>query len=246
MVSRITHLIMQDSMDLVIEAVKGLPTKVIDPDGDATLILSSRQYRRLFLCSSQRLISTCDHFRKKLAEGGQPHTELMRDKKVYLTISDFDPKAVEIILSLVHGRIDNIPRMPDFPLLLDLARFCRYLQCLPAMKPFANSWMNRQKNSILASSALNADSHSLMFISLTFRHQEVFRHITALFQQNLADRMDLFRTQPLIPKEIISKSKKTALHFMEPMVYLTCYSRTHQCNQRRLPQQTVKTALRPS
>ncbi|CEJ57581.1 hypothetical protein PMG11_06270 [Penicillium brasilianum] len=196
---------MQDSMDLVIEAVRGLPTKVIDPDGDATLILSSRQYRRLFLCSSQRLISTCGHFRKKLAEGGQPHTELMRDKKVYLTISDFDPKAVEIILSLIHGRIDNIPRMPDFPLLLDLARFCRYLQCLPALKPFANSWMNRQKNSILATSALTADSHSLMFISLTFRHQEVFRHITAIFQQNLADRMDLFRTQPLVPKEIIKR-----------------------------------------
>jgi hypothetical protein len=199
---------MQDSMDLVIAAVSGLPTTVIATDGDATLILSNRQYRKLFLCSSQSLISTCGHFRKKLAEGGQPHTELMRDKKVYLTINDFDPKAIEIILNLIHGRINNIPRMADLPLLLDLARFCRYLQCLPAVKPFTDSWMDRQKNSILESSALNADTNSWMFISLTFRHQEVFRHITAIFQQNLADRMDLFRTQLLIPKESISKSQR--------------------------------------
>lgn len=192
-------------MEIVTSAVSGLPTTVIAPDGDATLILSSRQYRMLFLCSSESLISTCGHFRKKLAVGGQPHTELMRDKNVYLTIPEFDPRAVEIILNLIHGRIRNIPQKPDLRLLKELARFCDYLQCLPSVEPFTNSWMEKHKTSVLASSVLTANTNSWLFISLTFRHQQVFRHITAVLQQRLADRMDLTRTSPLIPKQTISK-----------------------------------------
>ncbi|KAJ5455742.1 uncharacterized protein N7458_004006 [Penicillium daleae] len=192
-------------MEIVIEATHGLPTTVIDPDGDTILILSNRQYRSLFRCSSAKLVQNCGHFKKKLAQGGQPHTELMRDGTVYLTINEFEVNTIEIILNLIHGRIRNIPRNPRLPLLLDIARFCNYLQCLPTVKPFATSWIEKSKDSVLECTTIKPDTNSWIFISLVFRHQEVFRHTTAVTQQCLDNRMDVMRGHPLVPKDIISK-----------------------------------------
>lgn len=194
-------------MDNVTEAISGLPTTVIHPTGDALLILSSTQFRMLFQCSSERLTQNCGHFRKKLAAGEQPHIELMRDGLVYLTIHDFDPSAIEIVLNLVHGRIRNTPRAPSISLLYDLARFCHYLECVPAIQPFATSWIDRTKHVVMGLTTLRSDTMKWIFIPYVFRHEDLFRHMTALAQQlsaeNLERRRD--RDQVPVPKDVISK-----------------------------------------
>lgn len=83
---------------------------------------------------------------KRLAPGEQAHLELIQERKVYLTIHEFDPTVIEYTLNLIVGYEEKVPKDPcALPKLLELAKFCDYLDCVPAVKPFAKIWMEKTK-----------------------------------------------------------------------------------------------------
>lgn len=82
----------------------------------------------------------------KLAPGEQAHLELLQEGKVYLTIHEFDQTVIEQTLNLIVGYEEKVPKNPcPLPRLLELAKFCDYLDCVPAVKPFAKIWMEKTK-----------------------------------------------------------------------------------------------------
>jgi hypothetical protein len=190
-------------MDRLLAAISDLPITVIDPSGDATLILSNRKFRLLFQCSSKQLILACGHFREKLDPGEQPHLELLRDGKVYLTIHDFDPTVIEHTLNLLHGRNESVPKNPALPMLREFAKFCDYLDCLPAVRYFATVWMEKFEARVMGLSTFTPEITSWIFISYAFRDEVVFRRTTAIAQQNLAGQFDANKLP--IPTDIASK-----------------------------------------
>jgi hypothetical protein len=220
----------QSAMDpvlaAVLEAVRDLPITVIDPTGDVTLILSNRKFQSLFQCSSEKLIQACGLFRNKLAPGGQPHQELMRDGKVYLTIHEFDPTVIEHALNLVHGYNENMPKDPTLPKLLEFAKVCDYLDCLPVVQPFATIWMKEIKDCVSGLATLKPANNSWIFISYAFRDQEVFQRTTAIAQQNLDSKLDAKKVP--LPKKIISKYACSMVVLIKQMAYLRYYVRWNQ------------------
>ncbi|KAF3391595.1 hypothetical protein F1880_007644 [Penicillium rolfsii] len=205
-------------MDLLLEAVRDLPITVIDPTGDALLILSNRNFQSLFQCSSEKLIQACGLFRRRLAPSEQPHLELVRDGKVYLTIHEFYSTVVEHTLNLIHGCNENVPKDPSSTMVLEFAKFCDYLDCLPGMKPFTTIWMEKIKSHVLECRTLTPENSSWIFISYTFRDKEVFQSTTAVAQQNLDRKFDAKKLP--IPKPIINRINKARQEYLHTLAQL--------------------------
>ncbi|KAJ5157617.1 uncharacterized protein N7482_008717 [Penicillium canariense] len=183
--------------------IHDLAIEEVDANGDTILILSMKDPRQLFHCSSQALIATCDHFREKLAPGQQPHKELTQNGKVYLTIPDFEADCVLTILHIIHNPSTRLPE-PLHPLRQSwlVARFNIYLKCQRDAQlgaDFIAAWKEKAMNTKFHLS----NTPKWMLISYTFRQEAVFRHTTALAQQYGAG---VFKAAGLsIPKEVGSK-----------------------------------------
>lgn len=194
----------QSAMDAILEAVRDLPVTVIDPGGDATLVLSNRNCRLLFQCSSKELIRACGLFRKKAGPGwtsspraytrtkGLPDHSRVRSNCHWIYTQPhcwiWRKGAERSVCSAKAAWTCQILRLPWL---------CAGRE---AFRENLDGENQGPCNGTL-------DSHTweklMGFISYAFRDEQLFRHTTAIAQQNL-DR-NLEGKKVLIPKDIVSK-----------------------------------------
>lgn len=108
-------------------------------------------------------------------------------------IPSFNPRAMAVVLRLLHGQREFVPENPGLPLLVEIARVVHYYECAWTIKPANNEWLrdldfNQSyekpffSRGVSPSSKPNATHDNApywLFISWALRHAKAFHDSTA-------------------------------------------------------------------
>ena len=140
---------------------------VLDPDGDILLVLNNPDAQYLphrylhfyvheadwepaperkpmsFLVSSKHLTLASEYFRTAL--NGAWSDTTVTDGPRRLEATDWDHKALLVVLRIIHGRGFRLSRSPDFDIIGEIALIADYYKCVEPIYPLAHRWL-AQKN----------------------------------------------------------------------------------------------------
>ncbi|KAK5653996.1 hypothetical protein OQA88_7672 [Cercophora sp. LCS_1] len=123
--------------------------------------------------SSKHLTLASRVFRNKLASS--PTTQ--SDGRIHLTLGPgFAPKAVQIVLNIIHSRGSKVPREVDLDTLAQIALFVDKFSLFDAVEVYADRWISKLEGSV--PEAGQRDLVLWIYASYVFRRNEVFRTVT--------------------------------------------------------------------
>ncbi|KAL2022072.1 hypothetical protein VTK56DRAFT_6116 [Thermocarpiscus australiensis] len=126
--------------------------------------------------SSKHLALASRVFRNKLQLGSTTAAR-QSDGRVHLQlIEGFDPKAVSIVMNVLHGRGSKVPKSVDLETLAQIALFVDRFQLLDAVDVYAERWISRLEG--LLPDRYNRDLVLWIYISHVFRQADIFRAAT--------------------------------------------------------------------
>ncbi|KAF5557800.1 hypothetical protein FMEXI_538 [Fusarium mexicanum] len=120
------------------------PTLVVEDDGDSEFAEETPDVVRMRV-SSKHLTFASKVFRAMLqgswSEGSSSSSPRGSPRQV--ATSDWDAKALAIVLDTIHGRFLQIPKDINLFLLARIATIVDYYQCYESMEPIINLWTSR-------------------------------------------------------------------------------------------------------
>lgn len=126
--------------------------------------------------SSKHLTLASRVFRNKLQFASTKATR-QADGRVHLKLAEgFDPKAVSIVMNVLHGRGSKVPRAVDLDTLAQIALFVDRFQLLDAVDIYAERWI-----AALSSPLPDQYNRSLIlwiYTSHVFRRSDIFKAVS--------------------------------------------------------------------
>ncbi|OJJ31981.1 hypothetical protein ASPWEDRAFT_117243, partial [Aspergillus wentii DTO 134E9] len=141
-----------------------------------------------FKTSSKHLILASKYFERRLSNRW-PEGDILESRgTVQLELPDTDLDAFKIILDLIHGRTNAVPRTVDLAQLTELTVLTDYFGCLEALGLFPSSWINGLKDDIPTTYC--RDLMKWIFISCVFEQKEILSGVTQVAQRQSKDVLD--------------------------------------------------------
>ncbi|KAK5994309.1 hypothetical protein PT974_04782 [Cladobotryum mycophilum] len=112
----------------------------LDPDGDAILILEDPTGEKRFLVSSKILSLASPVFSSLFTSGFKEGIQTRRGDCPSIPLREDNADAMEIILSILHYKNDDIPNLMDAESLAHVAIQSDKYDCNHALKPWISHW----------------------------------------------------------------------------------------------------------
>ncbi|OJJ31982.1 hypothetical protein ASPWEDRAFT_643803 [Aspergillus wentii DTO 134E9] len=171
-----------------------------DPNGDVTLIVTPRkkpqglfsdiqsanpteQPATRFRVSSRHLMLASTYFEGRLSTRWPEGEELKNKGSVELQIPDADPDAFLIILNVIHGRLNRVPRVVTLETLTEVAILTDYFQCHEPLGLFPSKWVDSLRSPVPRPIYLGGLNWIL--ISWVFGIDDIFTSSTKFAQRQL-------------------------------------------------------------
>ena len=164
-----------------------LPPKVatirFDVDGDILLMLFSDEGRAQFQVSSSALCLASPVFRAMLgAKGKFKESKDLQEKKgceppLEITLSDDDPKALAIILRIIHHQHEHVPESLAEENLWQIAILVDKYDLREATMIWINLWVKPYLNSDIAPSSYFTGDRGI-FLAYVFSNEDLFQSIS--------------------------------------------------------------------
>jgi hypothetical protein len=128
--------------------------------------------------SSKHLALASKHFRNKFAWEGEDTEALQSDGRIHIHLAGHDPKAVTIVMNIIHGRGRRVPKSVDLETLAKIALFVDAFQCYDAVEAYADRWVGRLENSL--PSECSRDLVLWIFVAYVFHQPILFKSATRI------------------------------------------------------------------
>ncbi|KAM0490177.1 hypothetical protein ACHAP8_011804 [Fusarium lateritium] len=140
------------------------------------------------LVSGKHLVLASSYFEKMFSgpfiEGQADHHSGLRQ----VTASDWDPKAFNIVLTIIHGYNREVPRSLDFEMLAKVAMIVDYYECHEMFALYAEIWIGRLKPSM--PTVYGRDCILCLFVLWVFSQPEMFQAMTQLALRHSGKMID--------------------------------------------------------
>lgn len=174
------------------------------------------------LASSKVLMRESRYFRKMFQGDWTERSALQANKSIKLTIFDWDPQALWIVLSILHGHARRAPIYMPINMLTKIAIIVDFYGCHDAMEPYMNGWL---ATSYPVANKLGANMVKLLLVTWVFQKHFSFNHYAGMAAAQSRRRISDYGLP--IPKSIIGKctfyhassSKKIKLTFVDVIEY---------------------------
>lgn len=97
-----------------------------------------------------------------------------RDSPRQLATSDWDAKALAIVLDAMHGRFRHIPKDVNLVLLARIATIVDYYQCYESMELISNLWLSQQSVTQENIDGYSKSSLLLLYVAWVFESDVLF------------------------------------------------------------------------
>jgi hypothetical protein len=160
------------------KAAKDVQQVRLHPEADAILVVqgdtASELPRKELLVSSEVLMAASDYFRALFRSGFKEGVETRREDCPTIVMAEDDPKAMHILLSILHYRDLEVYDSLHPETLATVAICSDKYDCTRALRPWISQWLPHETE------ASNADEAGLLLVAAYyFRSPERFKHICA-------------------------------------------------------------------
>ena len=119
-----------------------LPTTVlIDEDGDLEIVVGESNAVTFRVSTSALRRASPFWLKQMLCLGGWAWRQPEIGQKWSVELDEEDPKALRIILDIVHCRFDMVPSKPDLALLYSILILANEYEIVHVLRPWANAWV---------------------------------------------------------------------------------------------------------
>jgi hypothetical protein len=132
-----------------------------------------------FKVSSKYLILASKYFRDHLKEPIPPTSTDEEPWHYMVPMLDCDPRAFLIVMNVIHGKGQQIPKEADAVMLLKIAAVIRYLDCLPACTFAVEVWIQRLLHEKKIVYDTWDNSLKWAYIGWAFRYPDMFTQATS-------------------------------------------------------------------
>ncbi|KAH6853151.1 hypothetical protein B0I37DRAFT_1202 [Chaetomium sp. MPI-CAGE-AT-0009] len=155
----------------------GIRLNVAD-DQDISRTVTTAQSGLRIKVSSRHLTLASRVFKNKL-QFGITKSERQSDGRIHLKLAEeFDPKAVKIVMNVIHSRGSRVPKAVDLETLVEIALVVDRFQLFDAVEVYADRWIsNLEANN---PNTINDNTTPWIYISHIFRHAAIFQTATKL------------------------------------------------------------------
>ncbi|CZS73701.1 unnamed protein product [Fusarium graminearum] len=165
------------------------------------------------LVSGTHLVLASSYFEKMFSgpfvEGNADHRSGLRQ----VTASDWDPKAFNIVLTVIHGYHRDVPRSLDLEMLAKVAMIVDYYECHEIVELYAEIWIGRLQSEV--PTVYGRDCILCLFISWIFSQPEMFQAMTQLalrYSGKIIEAGDI-----PIPSNILDQINEARLNYLDTM-----------------------------
>lgn len=123
-----------------------------------------------------------------------------------ITASDWDHRALKIVLAIMHGYHRDVPRSIDFYLLVKVALIVNYYDCLESVEVYTDIWLKDFEHNLPRT--YGRDCILYLFLSWVFSKPEMFQrmaHLAMRHSQKLIEAED-FPIPAVILRRLITNS----------------------------------------
>ncbi|KAI6520478.1 hypothetical protein MCOR05_010812 [Pyricularia oryzae] len=124
--------------------------------------------------------------------------------KLEITAEDWNTEAMLILMSVIHGQNQQVPKVISLEILTNIAILVDYYECREAIDLAAEIWINK----LTQPKEPSRDLVFWLFISWVFRREEVFRAMTTVALRQ--SRGPLQALNLPIPERIIGEYRKAS------------------------------------
>jgi hypothetical protein len=151
--------------------------------------------------SSRHLTIPCSYFGRMLQGELKEASDLRTDGHLTLPVNG-ESRAFLILMLVIHGRTQTVPRKITFGILSHLSIMVDYYGCHEALELFSDLWMQDLKGTFDATH--RSQWMNWLLISWLFNQEDIFSEITAFIPLISTDTIDSGEWP--IPKEMIGTS----------------------------------------
>ncbi|KAL7806861.1 hypothetical protein V8C44DRAFT_338495 [Trichoderma aethiopicum] len=189
------------SLDSTVGSHSNAPETVqLDPEGDATFIINGSECPQEYRVSSKVLSLASPVFYKLFGPNFKEGQEVRRGDHPRISLEDDDPKAMGLILSILHHKSSQVPLKMEPEALATLAIHCDKYDCNEALRPWAASWCSSSED-ITA-----AEDFGFMLLAAYMFRSPAFSAIAARaarrLKPNFASVWGEHETLTLLPEKI--------------------------------------------
>lgn len=151
-------------------------------DDDVVLLEKPAEVQVQMRVSSSHLTLASPYFKRVIRGDWKEGHSIRSDGRLHLSLLDWDPDAVLILMNIIHGHTRSVPRSVSLEMLAKIAVLLDYYQCFEVAEVFTEMWLNRLEEELPAT--YSRDLILWIWISWVFRRPERFKvgTVTALKQ----------------------------------------------------------------
>lgn len=151
--------------------------------------------------SSKHLTFASPYFKRNLQSGMMESQTLLSQGHLEIHMEEQDPRAMLIVLNVIHGRTSQVPRVVDLTMLTKLAVMVDYLECHEVVELFSDRWIDNLKGGV--PTTYSTELIRWLCISFVFRKQIPFKTVTSTI---IRLSRDAIRTLGLpIPESLVGE-----------------------------------------
>lgn len=124
--------------------------------------------------------------------------------KLEITAEDWNTEAMLILMSVIHGQNQQVPKVISLEILTNIAILVDYYECREAIDLAAEIWINK----LTQPKEPSRDLVFWLFISWVFRREEVFRAMTTVALRQSKGPLQALNLP--IPERIIGEYRKAS------------------------------------
>lgn len=154
--------------------------------------------------SSKHLALASTYFQRMMANDWK-ESKAENDYAYTITADDWNPDALIIMMNILHGQTQEVPKIIDVEKLAKIAVLVDYYGCHKAMNWFAEVWISRIAEPFYVS--YSRDTLLRLFVSYVFSDNDAFTKLTkAIIYES---RGPIHTLGLPIPKELVGKLQKS-------------------------------------
>ncbi|KAK2602753.1 hypothetical protein N8I77_009260 [Diaporthe amygdali] len=140
-------------------------------------VVSNEVSQVRFRLSSRHLILASSYFRAMLT--GPWEENASRTESFYnVSATDWDEDALQILMDIIHGNSQKVPRSISLELLAKIAVLVDYYKCHDVVRFFSDTWIETLRNEGGVTQEYCRDFVLWLFVSHVFAQPETFRNLT--------------------------------------------------------------------
>lgn len=135
-----------------------------------------------FRLSSKHLISASEYFRRALTGSYKESASRVEPLPKYnISATGWDEEALKLLMDIIHGNSQNVPRSIDLDLLAKFAVLVDYYKCYDVVKFYSDTWMEEY----VEFPGYSRDFVLILFVSCIFFRRSTFTFLTQMLMQQI-------------------------------------------------------------